>query len=78
MNQNTKASKVVFVYDDAQFDGESNGTCYASAVWTARELGGVEIANSNDESRIKSCYPIITFEFDDGSSVEVTYGSAFL
>ena len=78
MNQNTKAEQVVFVYDDAQWDGESTGTCYLSAVHTARELGGVEVSNSNDESRAKSDYPIITFAFDDGSDVEVTYGGVYM
>ena len=78
MNKNTKAMAVTQAYDDAQWDNESSGTCYLTAVHTARELGGVVIANSNDETRIKSDYPIVTFEFDDGSSVEVTIGSAYL
>ena len=77
MNQITKAEEVEQAYDDALAEGESSGTCYDSAVHTALELGGIVIANSNDDNSSKSFAPNITFTFDDGSSAEVAYGGVF-
>lgn len=74
----TKASKVAQAYDDAMMDGVSSEGCYTLAVMTARELGGVEIANSNDDNSSTSFAPSVTFEFDDLSFAQVTYGSVFL
>ena len=73
-----KASKVAQAYDDAMMDGVSSEGCYTLAVMTARELGGVEIANSNDGNSSTSFAPSVTFEFDDLSIAQVTYGSVFL
>ena len=65
-------------YDDIAQKGMNNSVCYGYAVEVARELGGVEIDNSNNKSIAKSFAPNITFEFDDSSTVEVTYGGVFL
>ena len=73
-----KASKVAQAYDDAMMDGVSSEGCYTLAVMTARELGGVEIDNSNDGNSSTSFAPNVTFEFDDLSIAQVTYGSVFL
>ena len=72
----TKAQQVQSVYDDAWDNG--SGGCYALAVHTARELGGVEVQNSNDDNDSKSFAPSITFSFDDASAVYVTYGGSFV
>ena len=72
---NTKAHQVQAAYDDAAWDNSSSSEgCYALAVHTARELGGVELENSNDGNSSKSYAPSITFEFDDSSSVYVSCG----
>ena len=74
----TKAMDVVQAYDDAcWFASFSSEGCYREAVDTARELGGIEIANSNEGNSSKSFAPTRTFEFDDASSVQVTYGGVF-
>ena len=52
--------------------------CYALAVAAAHELGGIEIYNSNDGNSTISFAPTRTFEFDDLSSVQVTYGGVFV
>ena len=69
----TKATYVAEAYDAAQWDNISNGGCYALAVAAAHEFGGVEIANSNDDNHTISFAPTRTFEFDDSSSVYITY-----
>ena len=74
----TKAHKVEAVYYEAVLNMTSLEGCYALAVHTAIELGGVEVQNSNDGEGSKSFAPSITFEFDDSSSVYVTYGGVFL
>ena len=78
MNIN-KAEKVEAAYDDAcWFENFSSEGCYREAVDTALELGGVEIANSNDGNSSKSFAPTITFKFDDLSTAQVTYGGVWL
>ena len=78
MNIN-KAEKVEQAYDDAcWFANFSSEGCYREAVDTAYELGGVEIANSNDGNSSKSFAPTITFKFDDLSTAQVTYGGVWL
>ena len=78
MNIN-KAEKVEQAYDDAcWFANFSSEGCYREAVSTAYELGGIEIFNSNDSSSSKSFAPTMEFEFDDASSVQITYGGVFV
>ena len=78
MNIN-KAEKVEQAYDDAcWFANFSSEGCYREAVDTAHTLGGIEIANSNDGNSSKSFAPTRTFEFNDASSVYVTYGGAYV
>ena len=74
----TKAQQVEAAYDDAcWFANFSSEGCYREAVDTAHELGGIEIANSNEGNSSWSFAPTRTFEFDDLSSVQVTYGGVF-
>ena len=73
-----KAEQVELVYYDAEWDNTSSDGCYSLAVSEARELGGVEVENSNDGNSSKSFAPTRTFEFDDGSAVQVTYGAVFV
>ena len=78
MNIN-KAMAVEQAYDDAcWFANFSSEGCYREAVDTAYELGGVEVHNSNDGNSSWSFAPTRDFEFDDGSSVQVTYGGVFV
>ena len=78
MNIN-KAEQVEAAYDDAcWFENFSSEGCYREAVDTAHELGGIEIANSNDGNSSKSFAPTITFKFDDLSTAQVTYGGVWL
>ena len=78
MNTN-KAEKVEQAYEDAcWFANFSSEGCYREAVDTAYELGGIEIANSNDGNRSWSFAPTRSFEFDDASSVQITYGGAYV
>ena len=74
----TKAMDVVQAYDDAcWFASFSSEGCYREAVDTAHELGGIEVYNSNEGNRSYSFAPTRTFEFDDASSVQVTYGGVY-
>lgn len=76
---NTKAMDVEQAYD-AAYDNISSEGCYSRAVAAAWKLGGVEVYNSNDDGN-NSTYsfaPTRTFEFDDASSVQVTYGGVFI
>ena len=74
----TKAEKVEQAYDDAcWFANFSSEGCYREAVDTAYELGGIEIYNSNDGNSSWSFAPSRTFEFDDSSSVYITYSGVF-
>lgn len=78
MNIN-KAEQVEQAYDDAcWFANFSSQGCYLEAVATALALGGVEVFNSNDGNSAWSFAPMRTFEFDDSSSVQVTYNGAFV
>ena len=78
MNIN-KAEKVEQAYDAAQWDNISSEGCYSRAVAAAWKLGGIEVYNSNhDVNRTYSFAQTRDFEFDDGSSVQVTYGGAFV
>ena len=71
----TKAQQVEMAYDDAcWFANFSSEGCYIEAVDTALELGGIEIYNSNDYDSSWSFAPTRTFEFDDSSTAQVTYG----
>ena len=78
MNTITKAMDVEQAYDAAHWDNISSEGCYSRAVAAAWELGGIEVYNSNDCNRTYSFAPTRDFEFDDGSSVQVTYGGAFV
>ena len=77
MYTNSKAEKVKQAYDDAAWDTHSEGR-YALAVDAAHSLGGIEITNSNDGNSSKSFAPSRTFEFDDASSVYVSYGGVYV
>ena len=75
----TKAMKVEMAYDEACWvENFSSEGCYREAVDTALELGGVEVFNSNDGNSSWSFAPTRTFEFDDSSSAQVTYGGVWL
>ena len=78
ISQLNKAQLVEEAYDFAWNNNRSIEVCYAMAVAAARELGGVEVANSNDGNSSKGFAPTRTFEFDDASSVQVTYGGVFV
>ena len=75
----TKAQDVEQAYDDAAWDDNIHSEgCYAIAVAAAHELGGIEVYNSNDGNRTISFAPTRIFEFNDGSSAQVTYGGVFV
>ena len=81
MNTNvkfTKAEDVQQAYDAAQWDNISSEGCYALAIAAAHELGGIEVANSNDGNSTISFAPSRTFEFDDASSVYISYGGVYV
>ena len=74
-----KAEKVEAAYDDAcWFSNYSSEGCYREAVSAAVSLGGIETYNSNDGNSSWSFAPSRTFEFDDASSAQVTYGGVWL
>ena len=74
-----KAENVEQVYDDSYWLGNvSKEGCYSAAVYTAHELGGIEIYNSNDGGGSWSFAPTRTFEFDDLSSAQVMYSGVFV
>ena len=75
----TKAMQVEQTYDAANWEeGIHSEGCYALAVDAAHNLGGVEIYNSNDHDSTWSFAPTRTFEFDDLSTVQVTYGGVWV
>ncbi len=75
----TKAEQAEQAYDEANYENCSSEGCYSRAVATAWALGGIEVYNSNDDGARKYSFaPTRTFEFDDASSVQVTYGGAFV
>ena len=78
MNTVTKAMDVEQAYDEANYENISSEGCYSLAVAAAHELGGVEVFNSNDGNSSWSFAPTRTFEFDDSSSAQVTYGGVFV
>ena len=80
MNTMNKAQQVEQAYDVAKWDNNSSSdACYSLAVAEAHQLGGIETYNSNDgKSRGISFAPTLTFEFDDSSSVQVTYGGVYV
>ena len=79
MNIITKAMQVNNAYDEAAFEHNTHSEgCYARAVDAAQNLGGIEIYNSNDGNSSWSYAPTRTFEFDDLSSAQVTYGGVFV
>ena len=75
----TKAQQVDAVYYEAAWDNHTHSEgCYALAVHTAWELGGVEVQNSNDDEGSISFAPSRTFEFDDSSSIYIMYGGTYV
>ena len=77
----TKAQDVEQAYDEAAFEHNIHSEgCYALAVDAAHSLGGVEVQNSNDNNSpwSWSYAPTRTFEFDDSSSVYITYGGVYV
>ena len=78
MNTVNKAMDVEQAYDEANYENISSEGCYSLAVAAAHELGGVEVFNSNDGNSSWSFAPTRTFEFDDSSSAQVTYGGVFV
>ena len=74
----TKAMDVEQAYDAANWENISSEGCYSLAVAAAHELGGIEVYNSNDGNSSISFAPTRTFEFDDASSAQVTYGGVFV
>ena len=78
MNTYTKAMQVQNAYEAAFEHNTHSEGCYALAVAAAHELGGIEIANSNDGNSTISFAPTRTFEFDDASAVQVTYGGVWV
>ena len=72
-----KAEKVDDVYYAEAWNNNTNSEgCYSLAVHAAGELGGVEVQNANDDG--SSYAPSRTFEFDDSSSVYVSYGGTYV
>ena len=73
-----KAEQVYDVYYTAAWDNNTHSEgCYALAIAAAHDLGGVETYNSNDGNRSWSFAPTRAFEFDDGTSVTVTYSRVY-
>ena len=74
-----KAQQIEAAYDDAcWFANFSSEGCYREAVSTAVSLGGIETSNTNDGNSSWSFAPTRTFEFDDLSTAQVTYGGVWL
>ena len=78
IKQLNKAQQVEQAYDVAWDSDSSIEGCYALAVAAARELGGVEIANSNDGNSSKGFAPTLTFVFDDSTSVYIMYSGVYV
>ena len=70
----TKAQDVAEAYDAAAFDNCHSEGCYALAIAAAHEFGGIETYNSNDYDSSWSFAPTRTFEFDDSSTAQISYG----
>ena len=73
----TKAMNVEQAYYDAKWDNISSEGCYSTAVHTAKKLGGIETSNTNNGNSSISFAPSVTFEFDDLTSVHITYGGVY-
>ena len=73
-----KAQQVQTEYDDAAWHNIRSAGCYALAVAAAIDLGGVEVYNINDDNSSISFAPTRTFEFDDFSIAQITYGGVFV
>ncbi len=74
----TKAEQVKQEYCEAKYKINSHSEgCYALAIAAAHELGGMEVYNSNEGNHTISFAPTRIFEFDDSSSVQVTYGGVY-
>ena len=71
----TKAKQVEQAYDAALRENLYSKGCYARAIDAAVALGGIEIYNS---PITESCTSKVTFEFNDASSVQITYGGVFV
>ena len=78
ISQLNKAQLVEEAYDFAWNNNRSIEVCYAMAVAAARELGGVEVANSNDGNSSKGFAPTLTFVFDDSTSVYIMYSGVYV
>ena len=79
MNTINKAMDIEQVYYAAVLDYNINSEgCYALAIDAAVTLGGTEVYNSNYGNLSKSFAPTVEFEFDDASSVQITYGGVFV
>ena len=79
VNTITKAQDVELVYDVASWEHNTDSEgCYALAIAAAHKHGGVEIENSNDGNSSWSFAPTRTFEFDDSSTAQVTYGGVYV
>ena len=74
----TKAEQVRQDYYDVKWEkGSHSEGCYALAVDAAQNLGGIETSNSNNGNSSISFEPTRTFEFNDMSSVTITYGGVY-
>ena len=79
MHVYTKAEDVAEAYYAAAWDDNIHSEgCYALAIAAAHEFGGVEVYNSNDGNSTISFAPTRTFEFDDSSSAQITYGGVYV
>ena len=74
----TKAMDVQQAYYAAQWDNISTEGCYNLTIAAAHEFGGIEFANSNDGNSTIRFAPTRTFEFDDESIAQITYGGVFV
>ena len=74
----TKAEDVSEAYYAAAYNNCHSEGCYSLAIAAAHELGGIEVYNSNDGNRTISFAPTRTFEFDDSSSAQITYGGVYV
>ena len=75
----SKAQIVADTYSEMRAKNASSQACYDAALRVAEYHGGIEIYNTNDRLTYGiSSTPNRIFEFDDGSSVNVTYGGDYI
>lgn len=75
----SKAQIVADTYSEMRAKNASSQACYDAALRAAEYHGGIEIYNTNDRLTYGiSSTPNRIFEFDDGSSVNVTYGGDYI